>query len=212
MICGVDEAGKGAVFGPLVVAAVCCPTQEDCGRLGMRDSKTLTPRRREALYALVQTHFRSAVRIIEAPDVDRYLQEMTLNECLARAHAAVIDDLRPETAYVDACDVNAARHAETLRRYLRHPTRIVSEHHADRTYPVVGAASIVAKVVRDRRMAELRELHGALGSGYPTDPVTRQFLEEYVRAHHQPPPYARRTWRTVEDCLRALGQRELDEF
>jgi ribonuclease HII len=211
-ICGVDEAGKGAVLGPMVIAAVCCHTEEECSRLGMRDSKTLSHARREELYALVERYFTTAVVIVTPQDIDACLEEMTINVCLARAHAEVIQQLRPEKAFVDAVDVIAARHAETMRRFMDWDCTIISEHKADRTYPVVGAASIVAKVIRDREVDALRKRYGDFGSGYPADPATRAYLEHYIREHRVPPPFARKSWKTISEYLNSLRQRELTEF
>ena len=212
MICGVDEAGKGAVLGPLVIAGVCCQTDEECRQLGARDSKTLSPDRREVLYEALKNQFPTTVIVLNAEDVDRALQKMTINECPARAHAAILQYLRPDTAYVDACDVNAARHGRTMRRFLVHRCILITEHKADQIHPVVGAASIIAKVVRDREMKILRSRYGDLGSGYPADPVTRRYLDQYIAEHRQPPPFARKSWQTVEACLRSLHQKDLSEF
>jgi ribonuclease HII len=211
-ICGVDEAGKGAVLGPMVVAAVCCHTEEECQRLGMRDSKTLSPARRKELHALVERHFTTAVVILSPQEIDQCLDEMTINVCLARAHAAVIQELRPDKAFVDAVDVIAARHAETMRRFMDWDCTIISEHKADRTYPIVGAASIVAKVIRDREVERLRGQYGDFGSGYPADPLTRVYLERYIRKHRAPPPFARKSWKTISEYLEFLHQRKLTEF
>jgi RNase HII (EC 3.1.26.4) len=124
----------------------------------------------------------------------------------------VIQDLRPEKAFVDAVDVIAARHAETMRRFLDWDCTIIAEHKADQSYPIVGAASIMAKVIRDREVEALRKLHGDFGSGYPADPATRGYLERYIREHHAPPPFARRSWKTISACLELLQQRKLTEF
>jgi ribonuclease HII len=196
----------------MVIAAVCCHSEEECSRLGMRDSKTLSPARREELYALVERYFTTAVIILSPGEIDQCLQETTLNVCLARAHAAVIQELRPEKAFVDAVDVIAARHAETMRRYMDWDCTIISEHKADRAYPVVGAASIVAKVIRDRAIEDLRRQYGDFGSGYPADLVTRTYLERYIQTHRAPPPFARKSWKTVSEYLESLRQRELTEF
>jgi ribonuclease HII len=211
-ICGVDEAGKGAVLGPMVVAAVCCHTEDECLRLGMRDSKTLSRARRKELYDLVERYFTTAVAVISPQEIDQCLEEMTINVCLARAHAGVIQELRPEKAYVDAVDVIAARHAETMRRFMDWDCTIISEHKADRSYPIVGAASIVAKVVRDREVEHLRGQYGDFGSGYPADPLTRAYLERYFREHRAPPPFARKSWKTISEYLEFLHQRKLTEF
>jgi ribonuclease HII len=178
----------------------------------MRDSKVLSPARREELFALVEKHFITAVMIVTPEELDQCLEEMTINVCLARAHAHVIQQLRPEKAFVDAVDVNAARHAETMRRFMDWNCTIISEHKADRSYPVVGAASIVAKVLRDRQIEDLKKKYGELGSGYPADTVTRAYLERYIREHQAPPPFARKSWKTVSEYLDSLHQRELSDF
>ncbi len=207
-----DEAGKGAVLGPMVVAAVCCHTDEECLRLGMRDSKTLSPAQRKKLFALVERHFTTAVVIIKPEEIDQCLQETTLNICLARAHAAVIQELRPEKAFVDAVDVIAARHADTMRKFMDWDCTIISEHKADHSYPIVGAASIVAKVIRDREVERLRKQYGDFGSGYPADPATRKYLDQYIQEHREPPPFARKSWKTISAYLEALRQYKLTDF
>ncbi len=196
----------------MVVAAVCCHTEEECLRLGMRDSKTLSPARRDELYALVEKHFMTAVVIVTPQEIDQCLENSTLNVCLARAHAEVIQELRPEKAFVDAVDVIAERHAETMRRFMDWDCTIISEHKADHSYPIVGAASIVAKVIRDREVEKLRERYGNFGSGYPADPLTREYLEQYIRKHRSPPPFARRSWKTITEYLETLRQRKLTDF
>lgn len=135
-----------------------------------------------------------------------------MNSCVARAHAEVIQKLAPRTAYVDACDVNPFRYAETVRSHLIVPCEIVSEHHADSTYPVVSAASIIAKVTRDREIAKLAKKYGTIGSGYPSDPVTIAYLSAYIDEHHSPPPIARRSWKTVSAMLAKKSQSNLSAF
>ena len=119
--CGVDEAGKGAVLGPMVIAAVGCERPDDFADLGVRDSKELTPRKREMLFFEIDGRFPTAIRIIEAADIDLMRRLMTMNAIVARFHAEVISDLGPETAYVDACDVNAWRYGRTVESRLERP-------------------------------------------------------------------------------------------
>lgn len=120
-----------------------------------------------------------------------------MNECVAELHAEALMGLQPESAYVDACDVNAERYGRTVADYLDFPCDIISEHRADARYKIVGAASVVAKVTRDRAIRDLDEQYGNVGSGYPSDPVTIEFLRGYVRDYGNPPPCARRSWKTV---------------
>ena len=80
MICGVDEAGKGPVVGPMVVAAVAVENAKDIEDLGVKDSKQLTPARRKELANIIKEKFVFAVEIIEAEKVDVYRKQNKLNE------------------------------------------------------------------------------------------------------------------------------------
>ena len=212
MICGVDEAGKGSVLGPLVVAGIGVSSEERLADLGVRDSKLLSPKERERLYPLIRKRCKVATVTIDAQEIDAIRTEMTMNACVARAHAQVIDKLSPACAYVDACDVNCFRYAEMVRSHLSSPCEIVSEHHADEKFMVVSAASIVAKVVRDREITKLAKKYGEIGSGYPSDPVTIRWLTGYIGEHPSPPPIARRSWKTVSAILAKKTQRSLLDF
>ncbi len=211
MICGVDEAGKGAVLGPLVVAGVACGTEGEAAAVGARDSKTLSPARREEIYPEILARFRTATRIIPPERIDAR-PRLSLNTCIARAHAAVVSDLGPDLAILDACDVDARRYGRTVAGFLTRRCRLLPVHGADRIHPVVGAASIVAKVLRDRAIAELAREHGDIGSGYPSDPVTVAYLREYLKSRRAPPPFARWSWETTRELVKELHQTRIADF
>ena len=208
MLCGVDEAGKGSVLGPMVVAAVGCWREEDLAPLPIRDSKVLKPEQREAIYEVLLRDFAVSVVTIDAAGIDEARSRMSMNDCVAELHAEVIRELKPRSACVDACDVNAERYGRRVADCLDFPCEIISEHRADARYRIVGAASIVAKVTRDRAVRDLDEEYGNVGSGYPSDPVTIEFLKRYIRDHGSPPPCARRSWKTVAN----LSQRTIADF
>ncbi|MGA9087214.1 MAG: ribonuclease HII [Methanoregula sp.] len=212
MICGVDEAGKGSVLGPMVVAAVGAQSADVFSDLGVKDSKDLTQKERERLFSLIKKRCRIAMVVIPAEEIDAIRREMTMNACVARAHAQVIEKLAPATAYIDACDVNPFRYAQTVRSHLTVPCELVSEHHADSTYPVVSAASIVAKVTRDREITKISKKFGEIGSGYPSDPITISYLSTYIDEHRAPPPIARKSWKTVIVMLAKKSQSSLSAF
>ena len=212
MICGVDEAGKGSVLGPLVVAAVGVSSEDRLADLGVRDSKQLAPKERERLYVQIRKRCKIATVTIEAQEIDAIRKGMTLNACVARAHAQVITKLAPSCAIVDACDVNCFRYAEMVKAHLPSSCEIVSEHHADEKFMVVSAASIVAKVIRDREITKLVKKYGEIGSGYPSDPVTIRWLSGYIGEHPSPPPIARRSWKTVSTLVAKKNQRCLLDF
>ncbi|MEN6341572.1 MAG: ribonuclease HII [Methanospirillum sp.] len=214
MIAGVDEAGKGAVLGPLVVAAVAASDWEAVASLGERDSKALTPRRREAVCAEIVEALPFAVVEVPADAIDLARGRETMNGIVAGAHAAALRTLfvaghRIAVAYLDACDVREGRYAATVGRQLGHACTVVGNHHADDLLAVVAAASIVAKVRRDAALRALAEEHGRFGSGYPSDPATCRFLDACLEAGGPLPSFVRASWRTVTDRQRARGQTTL---
>jgi ribonuclease HII len=212
MFCGVDEAGKGAVLGPLVVAAVACRTPRDLDGIPVKDSKALRPEERTRLYDLITARLPFAVLVIDAPDIDILRRCGSMNLLMARAHAQVIGKIRPHRAYVDACDVIASRYGRTVAACLDFPCRILAEHHADENRPVVSAASIVAKVTRDRIIDDLALSFGEIGSGYPSDRRTIAFLEQYIRDHGTPPSCARTSWETVRTLVCRAEQSDLSRY
>ncbi len=113
MFCGVDEAGKGAVLGPMVVAAVATDHEDLLPGIGIKDSKQLSPEKRTLFYEEIAGTCSVALRVVSAAEIDSGRKSMTMNVMLARLHAAVITDLVPDFAYVDACDVIA----ETVRSH-----------------------------------------------------------------------------------------------
>jgi ribonuclease HII len=208
----VDEAGKGSVLGPMVIAAVGVSSDKVFAEVEVADSKRLSPMVRERLYSTIRKRFRVATIRIDAHEIDEIRTGMTMNACVARAHAQVIDRLSPSVAYVDACDVNAFRYAEMVKYHLEKECEIVSEHYADQNYKVVSAASIVAKVTRDRAITMFSKKYGEIGSGYPSDPVTIAYLSAYIDEHKCPPPIARKSWKTVIAMLGKKEQSQLSQF
>ncbi len=214
MIAGVDEAGKGSVLGPLVVAAVGAPDWATVRELGRRDSKGLTPRRREALYDEIIAALPFALVERTAAAIDTARRHESMNTIVAGAHAAALEGLFAgghsiRVAYLDACDVREGRYATTVGRQLGAPCTVMASHRADSTLPVVASASIVAKVTRDRAIEALADEFGTIGSGYPSDPVTRRYIDGLLEGRGPLPSLVRASWRTVSDRRLAPGQTTL---
>jgi ribonuclease HII len=219
LIAGVDDAGRGPIIGPLVIAGILLEQNRDREliAMGVRDSKMLTPAMRTMLAPKVKM-FASKVSVVEVQpkEIDEVVLHggklRKLNFLEAQLMARVVSELSPREVYVDASDVDEQRYGETIREFLS-PTlrgiKIVSEHHADRTYPVVSAASIIAKVRRDEAVEELRREYGNFGSGYMTDPRTMNFLREWRRTHTTFPPIVRLSWKTIKEIEDELGQSRL---
>ncbi|MGC8817082.1 MAG: ribonuclease HII [Candidatus Hadarchaeum sp.] len=214
MIMGADEAGRGPVLGNMVLCgALFDPrTLEELRSIGVRDSKQLSPRRREELARVIAAKARGLVIVELTPaEIDdcRLVKKVNLNELEARTFAGMIDRLRPEVVYLDSPDPNPKLFEQRVRKYLSTSPRIVVENFADCKYPAVAAASIVAKVRRDQCIAELRRRYGDLGSGYPADPVTISFLRNWVREHGRLPDFVRRSWETARRIEEELRQGRL---
>ncbi|MGB9964756.1 ribonuclease HII [Halobacterium hubeiense] len=207
---GVDEAGKGPVLGSMFAAAVV----GDPGGLpeGVADSKRLSPARREALDAEIRE--RCAVGVAEVP-VERIDDpETDMNALTVDAQANALAEVAADglAGHVDAGDVDEARFGRRVADGVPADVDVTAEHGADDEYALVAAASVVAKVARDDHVADLSAAYGDVGSGYPSDPATRDFLREYVREHGDLPACARESWQTSRDALAAAEQAGLDEF
>lgn len=212
MICGADEAGRGPVIGPLVVAAVMVEDDLSLRELGVRDSKLLSPARKEELYDRIMDVARVETSVAAPEEIDAW-RKGSLNDLEVQHFAAVIDRLAPHKVYVDAADVVAERFGQNIRALLHCRPEMVSCHRADIMYPVVSAASIVAKVMRDRAVRSIcEELGEEVGSGYPTDPVTKAFLERWTRDNGDLPPHTRRSWVTARKIYSMCKITKLDNW
>jgi len=213
MICGIDEAGRGPVVGPLVVAGVLVESDVPLRRLDVRDSKKLSPERREILAPEIRKVCRFEVIVIPAQEIDAMRAEMSLNDFEAKLFATIIARLRPEVAYVDSADVNEFDFRRSIATHLDFDLEIVSKHEADDLFPVVSAASILAKVTRDAEMRKIEEELGAkIGSGYSPDVETIAFLTKWLAEKGTLPPHTRISWDTSRRLLSAAATRKLDEF
>ena len=219
-ICGIDEAGRGPMIGPMVICGVLIgpESMHDIERLGVRDSKTLSPSRRLSLNKKIKTKVvATSYRSISALEIDKRRKHETLNEIEVDEFASVLKELKPETVFMDAADVRADRFGRKVgeRSGLRERgIEIISEHKADSKYPIVSAASILAKVERDRMISEYHKRYGDFGSGYPSDPKTVDFVRNLVKNNSKLPPIVRMSWDSVRKIIDAEAneQSTLDSF
>jgi ribonuclease HII len=233
---GADEAGRGPVLGPMVAAAVAA--DPEALPAGVADSKALTAAKREALATMMSEDERIAVGIsivppdrIDGPTTDMNTLTVTAQaDAIARALGLDSDTSTDGTpsdggldesseivseGVVDACDTDPERFARRVREAIPGPVDLSAEHRAEGSHAIVAAASVLAKVERDSLMADLEgeyEEHGPVGSGYPSDSRTRDFLREYVREEEGLPACARTSWRTSHDVLEAAEQSALGDF
>jgi len=215
-IAGVDDAGRGAVIGPLVIAGVLIDEKDSprLKKLGVKDSKLLSPHRREQLAEEIRKLAPQCHIIALSPaEIDRVVERgrklHRLNRLEAQTMAGVIAALKPDVAYVDASDVLADRFGQHIAEELSLKVKIVSEHKADVKYPVVSAASIIAKVERDKSVEKLRQKYGEeMGSGYVADPRTVHFLEKWLERFGAYPDFVRKSWKPAKRLKRDNDARQ----
>ena len=218
MICGVDEAGRGPVIGPLVIAGITTINELKLQSIGVKDSKKLTPEKREKFAAKINEIADDVeVVVITASDIDDMRKVMTLNEIEVHGFTKVIQKLKPDICYVDAADVNSKRFGDNIKNYLSKNIQVISKHKADDIYPIVSAASIIAKTRRDQEVKRIerqltKRLNLPLGSGYPADPITQRFIRSWVEKYGKLPPHTRHSWKTAKTIFTSVKTKTLDDF
>ncbi len=196
-VLGIDEAGRGPVIGPLVVAGVLLQEehQQQLVALGVRDSKALPRGRRAALFP----HIERIAQAVEALSLPAHALDGNLTQLELEATARLIKRLKPDRVVIDAPVGPRALPAyrEALRRLLPFACELTVENKADARYPVVAAASIVAKVRRDREILRLHRKYGDFGWGYPSEPKVQRFLREWYAKNGSFPDCVRARWATA---------------
>ena len=212
MIIGIDEAGRGCIIGPMVICAAAINPMEEykLKAMGVKDSKKLSPAQRENLYGKVGRLCKYTTVKVTAQELNVMMDHHNLNEIEAIKIAQAIDQLaiRDATVYVDSPDNVPAKFARRIEKYVKTRVRIVSANRADDTYVIVGAASIIAKVTRDREIERIRKETGIeFNSGYTSDKITQKYISQR-KDYPALEPYLRTKWST----LRTEKQKKLSEF
>ncbi|AGI48324.1 ribonuclease H, mammalian HI/archaeal HII subfamily [Thermoplasmatales archaeon BRNA1] len=213
MMCGVDEAGRGPMMGPLVVGAVWTEDDSVLRNIGVKDSKQLSPAQREIMFSEISdTAAHWEVVIVSAEELDRRMAEKNLNEVEMGMFAEAIMKHPSDIVYIDCPETNTQRFGAIMSN-LTGGRRVDAENKADALFPTVSAASIMAKVTRDRLIEDIaREFGCDIGSGYPSDPVTKAFVEKWIKDNGSPPPHTRRSWKPVKDMMSKRFTSSLDNW
>ena len=215
LICGIDEAGRGPVIGPLVLCGAIIEERDEkkLKALGVRDSKLLSPAQRERLFDELQRIVRYECHTVLPAEIDTAVESETtnLNWLEADHTAAIINALKPAKAYVDCPSPNINAYLAYLKGKVTVDCAIIAEHKADAKYPIVSAASILAKVSRDREIAKIQQrFTEPMGSGYPADARTVEFMEKNYQKY---PEIFRRSWASYKRLAgEGKKQRKLGEF
>jgi ribonuclease HII len=230
IICGGDEAGRGALIGPLVVALVAIKKSNThkLTDIGVRDSKLLSRRRRENLYGTIKEIAVDVKvsKIMPAEINEAMRRNISLNELEATHFAKLFNNVPVDvsTLYLDSPDVIPEKFGMRVNLSSNKPTKIkgvplkrqkgikytniIAEHKADSIYPVVSAASIIAKVERDWEIDKIaKQLGLEIGSGYPADSYTIATIKENMK-NEALKQHIRQYWQTMYE----IKQTKLTNF
>jgi ribonuclease HII len=205
VIAGVDEAGRGSLIGPIIVAGVSMSEAflKTLMNSGIKDSKMLAPFKRRTFFGKI-VDYSSSICIckIQTFEIDENVRYNNLNYLEARAMATIIENIDASKIWVDSCDVSPNRFKKAIFSHLSsNSVEIISMHRADRLNLIVAAASIIAKVVRDNEVEKLRVRFGNLGSGYPSDLKTKRFVKSWYNDNKSFPYFVRKSWKTIKKIL-----------
>jgi len=214
-ILGIDEAGRGSVIGPLVVGGVLIDEEDEekLAKIGVRDSKELTPAQRERMAAQIKKVAKDWVTVrITAKEIDELRKKKNLNIIEAEKMAEIIKLMKADKAYVDAPQVSTEKFKNILLALAKNRTEIIAENYADKKYKTVSAASIIAKVDRDAEVERIKkEVDFDFGVGYSHDARSIEFIKKCLRekTHLE---YLRHSWTTVQELKGKKKQKKLGEF
>ncbi len=213
IIAGIDEAGRGPAIGPLVIAIVAIDEKDEprLKELGVKDSKLLSPSARERIFTELKKFCKYEIIPLTPEEIDAAVDSeglTNLNWLEADTAARLMNHLKPDKTYVDCPSPNMKAYTTYLVGKLDYKPQLVVEHKADYKYLVVGAASILAKVTRDRAIEDLKKKHKIdFGSGYPSDPVTAEFIKENWNKYD----FFRKSWGPYKAAA-AGKQKKLGEY
>ncbi len=215
-VCGIDEAGRGAVMGPLVICGALIDEKDEpkLKELGVKDSKLLTPKQRERIAEALKKMIKYQLVVLSPKEIDDNVNGengSNLNWLEANKSVELINILQPEKAIIDCPSPNTKAYHEYIAERLLHKTvKIVTEHKADVNHLVVGAASILAKVARDAAIEEIKKHVGEdCGPGYPANQITIQFLKKNWDKH---PELFRHSWSTYKEVAGLKKQKKIGEY
>jgi len=194
---------KGPVIGPMVVCGFLIEESKikKLKEIGVKDSKLLSSIKRKRIALILKRIAKNIVLIkISANEIDRLRKKINLNEIEINKISEIINSLSPNIVIIDSPEVNTKKFINKIKKKLKNKNiRIIAENYADRKYPIVSAASILAKVERDKEIEKIKKRIGYdFGSGYASDKKTINFLKYWLKNHKELPNFVRKSWITVK--------------
>ena len=220
IIAGIDEAGRGCVLGPMVLA-ICAIDEKKDGffrDIGVKDSKLLSKQKREDLFSVIEQNcIEYKIIVVPAEELNILMDGYSLNEIEAQKVVDLLKAIKSaDKVILDSPDTIAEKYTKRVRSILKKEDNkkfdklnILSEHKADYKYMSVACASILAKVTRDKLM---NKLVGFELSGYSSDPKTIDYLKNYFLEHKKFPEFTRLKWKTVDNIVKDLYQKKISWF
>jgi ribonuclease HII len=208
-VLGLDEAGRGPVIGPMIVAGVMVEEGKEESLGEVKDSKLIYHRKRIKLAKHLQENFPYKIIEVSPKEIDEALASPDLNLNWLEAHkqADIINALKPDVAIIDCPSPNIAKYTEYVKNLLDNKNiKLIVEHKADFNYPACAAASIIAKVRREEEMEKIRKKYGDTGPGYTSNQKTRDFIAANWKKY---PEIFRQSWTTFKKCAQEETQTKL---
>jgi ribonuclease HII len=203
---------KGPVIGPMVICGFLIEENklEKLREIGAKDSKLLSPIKRKKIMSKLKKASKDIILIkLSANEIDRLRKKINLNEIEINKMIEIINSLSPNIVIIDSLEVNTKKFIKKIKKKLNNKNiRIIAENYADRKYPIVGAASILAKVERDKEIEKIKKkINYDFGSGYASDKKTINFLKYWLKNHEELPEFVRKSWITIK----LLNKKEIRE-
>jgi ribonuclease HII len=218
---GIDDAGRGPVIGPMILAGclINAETEAEFKKVGVKDSKQLTPKRREHIANIIREKAETfELQVVHPKEIDGdgdNFGRTNLNNIEAIKCAAIINKINKGygkiKVVIDCPSPNLGKWTDFVKAHIDNLSNleISCEHKADKNHISVSAASILAKSLREKEMDKIREKFGEeVGSGYPADPLTKRFLEKQGRKHKDA-GIIRKTWMTWKSIFAGKEQKTL---
>jgi len=210
---------KGAIIGPMVIAGVVIDKKDEkkLVKMGVKDSKLLSPKKREDLAEKIEKIAKSIVVLRVQPcKIDSYrARGINLDKIEAMKMAEIIDICKVKKVFVDSLEQNSKKFKELILSFLKNKeVELVVENYLDESLPVVSAASIIAKVNRDEAIEEIKKKEGFdFGVGYSHDQRTIEFLKKLIKERGgNLPSYVRQSWITTQVLKGESSQKKIKDF
>ena len=213
-VLGIDEAGRGPVLGPMIIAGAMIDEGKEAMLGEVKDSKLLRHKQRLILNKNIQNVAKTLIINVPPKEIDDALnsEELNLNWLEAHKQAEIINKLNPDVAIIDCPSINETAFKKYLKDLVENKNiKLIVEHKADVNYPICAAASILAKVERENQMDIIKKKYGNTGPGYPSNKTTQEFVKKNWN-NQECSSIMRKTWSTYKKYAKAKGQSSLDKY